>query len=109
MQRNNLAARKQAVLDYILASVSDDEFNRGSDLNVEDEGQVFGFNTYDEFVYFQETSINAAEEYQLQTLEFLKNQIIPISKSADLESTSMSDIAGFVFNASGQFVFINPR
>lgn len=94
-----LLARKRDVLNYILASIDEDDFDDGADL---------GFDDYRDFENYQR-AVDGTDEYTLQTLEFLKNQVAPISNLMDKETMIEFPASGFAFNTRGEFVFVNEK
>lgn len=103
----NLATRKQNMIAYLLASVDQDEFDRGmAEYNTD---EVLGFTNYQDFVAYQTAAVNQTDEYALQTLEFLRDKIIPNAELVDKESMAGFEASGMVFNHSGKFVFVNER
>jgi hypothetical protein len=98
--------RKEKLIKFVTSALPND------DNGIIVEGHM-GFHDYDDFVKFQEDYINAMDEEQIITLEFLRNEILPIS---------LIDIAGhygdeysqaytendikFYFDAMGRIVII---
>lgn len=81
------------------------EFNRGVDMN----NSSLGFLTYKDFVNYQLVNINNTNEYTIETLEFFKNQILPVSNLMDKESTTQFRASGFAFNSNGRIVLFNDH
>ena len=102
----NTHARKRAVIEYMLASVSREEFDKALQINIENMENIFEFLSYDEFANFQEAMVISAEEDQLKFLELMKNKILPNTKWSDTNNMKMADVKGFVFSKRGTLVLL---
>lgn len=103
----DINTRKQNMINYLLDNLDEDEFDRG--IQEYGDEQALGFDNYQQFVDYQKAAVNQADEYQLQTLEFLRDKIVPRSELVDKESVSGFQASGMVFDYEGNFVFLNER
>lgn len=99
----SLQTRKNNLIQYIFSHLSEDEFNGGS------SDDALGFPNYDEFLQAQQNFINGYNEQSIQTLEFLRDSIIPNINVMDKESMIDFNASGFALNDSGRIVVFNER
>lgn len=99
--------RKDSFIEYLSSSMSEYDFERGIGLN--DDEQVLGYSTYDEFLQNQKAVVDLMNDQTLATYEFLKNHIVPTSSMMDKEYMFPSEIDGFCFDKNGKLVFLQER
>lgn len=102
-----LQQRKEALLNYILQSF--DQYDFRNDDNTNQLTYTFGFLSYNQFVAHQSAVIDSFNEGSIGTMEFLRNQIIPISETMNDEYTESKNIRGFFFNANNKIIFVPIR
>lgn len=88
----NLEQRKEQLLQYVLSSMTEDDFERNRRPN------KMGFRTYQEFVDHQRDVISQFDEGSVGIMKFLRDSLIPMTKMVDRETMSRSPISGFCFS-----------
>ena len=95
-----LDERREALFNRISPAMYD--FDR--------EDLFLGFRSYQDFLNFQREYLNRLSESQIQLLELLLYEVLPISKHLDAENESVSTgMRNFVFDSEGSIVFIYLR
>lgn len=100
----DLTSRKLAIINLLVNSMSENEFNRNHG-----NGQFLGFKSYQEFSDAQSKLVNLMDESQIQTIEFIRDQLTPKSAILEEESGILTPLSRFVLDVGGRLVFISPR
>lgn len=96
IEEGDLATQKQQLIDFTTGNLAPIHFSP--------EFPYLGFRTYPDFAFFQENYIGRLDPLQVQTLLFLRHQIIPVARV--LEERSSYPFAGFVLDSEGHLVFL---
>lgn len=103
----DLLQRKQAILDYIVINLDEDDFNQ----RLQDKRRIFGpleilhgFHDFQSFLNFQVAMVNRTDENNLPTLEFFKDFLIPRARLFGSRQELVLT-AGFAFDSDGNFIF----
>jgi hypothetical protein len=102
----SIKERKNGILTFILQQMQKGEFQRGSGNR---DGKVMGFCDYQEFVEHQSKTISSINEQTLTTMEWLRDEVIPISLLMDKEYMSDRQASGFCFDSKNRIVLFNER
>lgn len=106
----DINSRKQDLVNRILRTLTLGTFTDGTDKR--NDRMFLGFSSYTNFSDFQRNYVNGLSDQQLQAVEFLVNQIAPISRmlpgdDEELYGESEEPMRGIVFNSQGLIVFIS--
>lgn len=97
----DLKARKAALIKSITSNLSEYSFPENE--------QLLGFRSYQEFVDAQAKMVDLMDERQIQTMEFIQNQLGSSSAILDEESGGIRELNRFVFDVGGRLIFIFPQ
>ena len=91
----NLRQRKDYIINYI------NEFLDQNEAWFDGPGTTFGFDSYNDFVKYQEQSINNLGEKEIVQLEMLMN-LIPMINLIDMDNMTEQPSAGFIINKNNK-------
>ena len=106
----DLDSRKQRLFNDFISDMDETYFNHGLRTQIDEngEGNFLGFTNYNDFVNFQEQSLKNADENTINTLEFLRYNLV--QKAATLnDDMNLNFFAGIVLNAYGRVIFVESQ
>lgn len=117
MARPSLNKRKNDLINYIVESMNDYDFDRGlglhedfnSDQNIHEEAKVLGFKSWPEFVSFQQFWVGRLKTAEIKFYEELINRLNNKAMLMDKESMVAFDYEGFAFDHRGNLILFNSR
>lgn len=98
----DLQTRKQNLLDYVLRQLFELDFVRESS----EYARAHGFDSYRDFVQTQTDYINGFNEGSLATMEFLRDQLLPMTEVLISDDLSFIPPRGFYLSKSGKIIFV---
>ena len=81
------------------------DFNRALTMHP----KAMGFRTWGQFRDHQRKIIEQSSEASIETLEFLRDKIVPMASTMDKESMVDFEAEGFCFSKDNRIVFFNER
>lgn len=102
----DISIRKKKILDKIMDSIDQVKFQEYLDSernNFGNNASFSGFKTYDEFDTFQEDYINGLNDKQVETIELLINQILPITRVYNTRIAT-NPVNAFLFDLNGRII-----
>ena len=103
-----LDERKSKLIEWILDRMSEDDFERGIELNGPDEGFI-GFHSYEEFESSNKSKVMSLDEEKLKFYEKIRNELIPNTDLMDKETVVPWEASGFCFSWNGRLIIFHER
>lgn len=94
--------RRNDLLNYLVSQLFKYDFLR-KDLRY---AQAHGFDSYQDFVQTQRNFIQGFDEQRIQTLEFIRDQLLPVSQVLITDSADFVSPMGFYLSKQGQVIFV---